>query len=95
MLAFLFLLLLAPIEDEELYELFYTTFLKLSHIDLSICHVESDQGSALKAVCIKFQNVHFVCQRHFLVSLKQKPFSYQIGNLSKYITEKDFLTLKE
>jgi hypothetical protein len=57
--------------------------------------VESDQGSALKAICNKYQNTHLACIRHLLVSLKQHHFSFQVGNLVKCRTIKDFVTLKE
>jgi hypothetical protein len=40
-------------------------------IDLSALIVEFDQGTALAAVCKKYNNRQLFCLRHFLVSLKR------------------------
>jgi hypothetical protein len=84
-----------PVEDSNLYETFFTTFMEVYNIDLSIYVLESDQGSALKSIASKYGNQHLACLRHFLVSLKQSKFSYQVGNLVKCRVLKDFITLKE
>ena len=68
-------------EDKKLYSLFIKEFNERLNIDLKQYVVESDQGTALKAVCDTFQKIHLACLRHFLVSLGSHPFSYQIGKL--------------
>ena len=77
-----------PAEDKLLYEKFITQFKDLFSIDLKRYIVESDQGSALKSVCDDFK-AHIACLRHFLVSLKSKPFSYQVGQIIKCKCKKD------
>ena len=77
-----------PAEDKVLYEKFIKQFKDLFDIDLKGYIVQSDQGSALKSVCDAFKN-HIACLRHFLVSLKAKPFSFQIGQIIKCKCIKD------
>ena len=57
-------------------------------IDLKKFIVIIDQGSALKAIYDKFKE-HIACLRHFLVSLKSHPFSYQVGQIISCRCTKD------
>ena len=68
-------------EDKDLYNMFIDKFNSLLGIDLKQYIVESDQGSALRSVCDKFNQLHLACLRHFKVSLKTYKFSLQISNL--------------
>jgi hypothetical protein len=84
-----------PVEDTALYETFYTTLMELFRFDLSTFTVESDQGSALRAICKKYQNPHLACLRHLLVSLGRGTFAFEIGNLVRCRSQVDFDRLKE
>jgi hypothetical protein len=81
-------------ETVELYQQQYTTFAELFAIDLRQYVVESDQGSALRALCARNGQTQLICLRHFLVSLKFKEFNVLVGNLVKCRTESEFETLK-
>ena len=76
-------------ETKELYDIFYTTLRIKTGIDLSEIPVESDLGSALNGFCNDYGIIHFFCLRHFLWSLKNKPFSYEISLLVKSCSQKD------
>jgi hypothetical protein len=84
-----------PGETTELYEQIYEAFQNRFGIDLGTFPLESDQGSALATLCRKHQQIHLLCLRHFLVSLKQRRFSLQVGNLVKCRSEMEFQTLKD
>ena len=77
-------------EDKELYSLFINHLKKELQIDLKRYYIESDQGSALKAVCDSFQKTHLACLRHFKVSLKCNCFSFQLGNLLSCSSQFEF-----
>jgi hypothetical protein len=74
-------LAIGPKEDKSLSETFYSTLLNLFGVDLGSYCVVSDEGAALRAVCASHSNRHFLCLRHFLVSLKHKLWSQEVGNL--------------
>ena len=76
-----------PAETKELYELLFSFFKSKLDIDLSVYVIESDQGSALRAVCEDHGNEHLACLRHLLVSLKNDEYGYQVGNLVKCHTD--------
>jgi hypothetical protein len=81
-----------PTEDTALYNTFYLTFRSLLSLALSPYILESDQGSALRAICSKYHNRHLTCLRHLLVSLGRKSLAWEIGNLVRCQT--DFERLK-
>ena len=81
-------------ENKHLYQTFVDKFLTDRGIDLKKFIVESDQGSALRAICDEFKE-HIACLRHFLVSLKTSPFSYQVGQLAACKCKKDLCKLLE
>jgi hypothetical protein len=68
-------------EDRSLYSPFYTTLKNLFDIDLPTFLIESDQGSALRALCVKYRSHHLACLRHLLVSLLCGPFAFEMGHL--------------
>ena len=70
-------------EDKQLYSKHFDAFKKATGIDLSHFVIQSDQGSALKAICEEKNVVHLACLRHLLVSLKFNEFSYCAGILVK------------
>ena len=70
-------------EDKSLYERHFKAFSEQCGIDLSKFVIESDQGSALKAVCDDNFAEHLACLRHLLVSLRYSPYSYAVGELLK------------
>lgn len=59
-------------------------------IDLTTYTIESDQGSAIEAVCTENNINHIYCLRHFLASLKYNEFSYSVGLLLIFVSDKDF-----
>jgi hypothetical protein len=81
-------------EDTSLYDAFYTTLKSLFDIHLSTFIIESDQGSALRAVCAKYRNRHLACLRHLFVSLRRGPYVFETGNLVQCRGDDDFTTLK-
>jgi hypothetical protein len=83
-----------PAEDTAIYETFYSTFRSLFQLDLSQYTIESDQGSALRAICTKYGNRHLACLRHLLVNIGYRPFSFEIGNLVRCRSKIDFKNLK-
>ena len=81
-------------EDKELYSLLINHMRDDVGVDLTTYYVESDQGSALKAVCDEFKKTHFACLRHFKVSLKCKVFSFQLGKLLSCSSQIEFDSLR-
>ena len=81
-------------EDKHLYQNFVDKFQTEYHINLKKFIVESDQGSALRAICDEFKE-HIACLLHFLVSLRTLPFSYQVGQLVTCKCTKDLSVLLE
>ena len=67
-------------EDKKLYNNFVEIFSSEFGINLKQFIIESDQGSALKAVCDEFKG-QIACLSHFLVSLKSTLFSFQAGQI--------------
>lgn len=78
-----------PTENKALHEILFTVLRLKTWIDISEIPTEGDLGSALKGVCTDFGMIHFYCIRHFLGSLKYKPFAYEIGLLVKSSSPKD------
>jgi hypothetical protein len=81
-------------ETVELYQQQCPAFADLFVIDLRQYVVESDQGSALCALCARTGQTQLICLRQFLVSLRLKEFRVFVGNLVKYRTESEFETLQ-
>jgi hypothetical protein len=90
-LAFTF----GPSETSELYRHFYQTFQKRYGISIGQFIVESDQGSALKAICRENGNPHRVCLRHFLARLKNPYFSVYVAELVRARTEGEFNMIRK
>ena len=82
-------------EDKDLYSMFTKYLPEVVGVDIKKFNVESDQGSALRAVCDGFEKTHFACLRHFLVSLKTKCFSFQLGKLLSCCSLTEFNTLMD
>jgi hypothetical protein len=80
-------------ETMELYQQHDDAFTELFGIDLSRCTLESDQGSALSALCTRHGQIQLICLRHFLLSLKPKEFSLAVGILVKFRTQDEFESL--
>lgn len=70
-------------EDKTLYERHFKAFSEKTGIKLGSYVIESDQGSALKAICDENFAVHLACLRHLLVSLHYSPYSYAASELLK------------
>ena len=68
--------------------------MQLIGVDLSAYIIESDKGSALTAICAKYNCQHIGCLRHFLAGLGKKPYSSQIGELVSAKCELDFEFLR-
>jgi hypothetical protein len=70
-------------ETVGLYDEHYGAFAQLFDIELQKYILESDQGSALSALCKLKEQRQLFCLRHFLLSLKSKEFSLAVENLVK------------
>ena len=70
-------------EDKSLYERHFKAYSAQTGIDISKFVIESDQGTALKAVCDDKNITHLACMRHLLVSLKFSIYSYVASELIK------------
>ena len=77
-------------EDKSLYARHFQAFAEQMGIDLSKLVIESDQGSALEAICNEKFAMHLACLRHLLVSLRFSAFSYAAGELVKCTSLLDF-----
>jgi hypothetical protein len=86
-------LAIGPKEDKALDEIFYATIFERFGIHIESYPVVSDQGTALRAVCAEHAHPQFFCLRHFLVSLKCKLWSNEIGNLIRCRVHHDFRNL--
>jgi hypothetical protein len=84
----------SPVEDTGLKETVDTTRRELFDFDLSAEIIESDQASALRAICTKYRNAHLICWRHVLVALGRGPFPYEIGHLVRCRCDTDFERVK-
>ena len=80
-------------ETVELYDILFKVIKENIDIDISNYKIESDNGTALSAICRKYKCTHLRCLRHFLVSLGTKPYSKQIGDLVSAKCEHDFNAL--
>ena len=82
-----------PGENKEIYKVFYEKFSSIINVELKKYTIESDRGSALKALAKEIGAEHLSCNAHFLRSLKTTEFSYQIGELvsAKCQTDLDIL----
>ena len=76
-------------EDKKLYEKHFEAFSQQTGINLARFVIESDQGSALKAICDEKSITHLACLRHFLVSLHYSAYSYVAGELVKCASSSD------
>ena len=81
-------------EDKNLYERHFTAFATKTGIDLSKIVIESDQGSALKAICDEKGINHLACIRHLLVSLRFSSYSFAATKLIKAESEIDLNNYK-
>ena len=77
-------------EDKILYKKLLEQVQKKLEIDFTGRVIESDQGSALKAVAKEFGIVHLACLRHFLVSLRYNEHSYLLSTLIKCATQEEY-----
>jgi hypothetical protein len=82
-------LAMGPKEDRALYEVFHTVVREELGISLED-YIVSDQGSAFRAICNRHRSEQFFCLSHFLVSLKLKVWSDEIGNLVRCRVLSDF-----
>lgn len=78
-------------ETSELYELLYTACKDNLSFDISCFDVISDMGKGLRAFCVAHSMCQFICLRHFLIALKRKPFSFQVGLLVKAKNHSEFV----
>ena len=77
-------------EDKLLYEQHFNAFAAQTGISLSKYVIESDQGSALKAVCQEKCAAHLACLRHLLVSLRFSAFSFAVSEIIKCASQYEF-----
>jgi len=77
-------------EDKTLYDHHFQAFKEQTGIDLSKFIIESDQGSALTAICNEKSITHIACFRHLLVSLRFSHYSYAAGEILKCTSLLDF-----
>jgi hypothetical protein len=81
-------------ETVHLYEQLYLVFPERFGLDLSQYTLESDQRSAICTFCKNHGQRRLLSLRHFLLSLKKKAFSLQVGNLVKCRTTNECESLK-
>lgn len=77
-------------ENKSLYLLYILAFKNKLGINIEDYVIESDQGSAINAICEDFKITHLCCLRHLLVSLKCNQFSYSVGVLLNCRSQKDY-----
>lgn len=78
-----------------MYNSIFEVFYEITGFDLSKHTIESDQGKGLVASCSKYGCTHLKCLKHFITSLKNKKFSYEVGQLVKFNCQKDYDKLIE
>ena len=83
-------------ENEQIYSDFFERYENIFGYKLAtyVHAIESDQGTALKAVIEKQGVTHLICLRHLIVSLGKNKFSKQVSNLVSASCLKDFEQLK-
>ena len=77
-------------EDKVLYTKLLTTMKDKLDLEFKGKVIESDQGSALKAVAKEFEMIHLACLRHLLVSLKYNEHTYLLSMLIKATTQEEY-----
>jgi hypothetical protein len=80
--------------DRAFYQTFRTVLHEVLGIGLQGWNVVSDRGTTLRSVYRQRRNEQFLCLRHFLVSLKRKVWSEEIGNLIRCGVSQDFDCLR-
>lgn len=73
-------------KTKPLYMRLFSTFQKILHIDLTQYKFLSDQGPAIIELFTNLKIKHYICLRHFLVTLKFSKYSYTITNIIKCCT---------
>jgi hypothetical protein len=80
-------------ENMELYQQQYTAFAELFAIDLRQYAVESNQGSAFRALCTRNGQTELICLPHFSL-FKTQGIQCSCRELGKMSAESEFETLK-
>ena len=76
-------------EDKAMYKELLETLQDKLEIRLKDMVIESDQGSALRAICKELEMIHLACMRHLLVSLKYNDATYLISTIIKCATDEE------
>jgi hypothetical protein len=84
-----------PIEDSNLYDMFYNIFNERFNLNLSRFTLESDQGSGLARFARMHGIVQRFCLRHFLATLKDHVFAVFVHFLVKVETQAELSLLLE
>ena len=83
----------STIEDVELYDLVFETFLEITGIDLTMFTIESDEGINLMKSLTAHNCKHLSSLRHLLANIQKKKFGYEVSKLVSCRCHKDFETL--
>ena len=77
-------------EDKVHYSKFLTYIQTQLDFNFKGRIIESDQGSALKAVAKEFEMINLACLRHLLVSLKYNEHTYLLSTLIRCTTQEEY-----
>lgn len=83
----------STIEDVNLYNLVFETFLEITGIDLTNFPIESDEGKNLMKSLNDHKCEHLSCLRHLLANLQKKKYGYEVSKLVSCRCSKDFESL--
>ena len=83
----------STIEDVELYDLVFETFLEITGVDLTQFVIESDEGKCLMKSLTAHNCKHLSCLRHLLANVQKKKYGYEVSKLVCCRCSKDFETL--
>lgn len=78
------------VETKILYSLLLDTIEEKLNINFTNKILESDEGSALKAICSNYSIIKLSCLHHYLEKLKKYDYYYEIKEILKCTSQIDF-----
>ena len=83
----------SKIENCDLYDIVFETFLEIVGVDLSQFQIESDEGQFLLQSLSNRRCKHLSCLRHLQANVQKRKYGFQVSKLVSARCKKDFESL--